>query len=132
MEMFISNQGAFSIQCHLVQECLHHWKWSMKSIGNLNIGIVHVVMNICVYMVVCQEFLQWSNVHHPTKWFGSPLLHLLHLPGEYKHFGHTLKTVIIDHVYDAAFVTHCKGKEPYLLWCHHHQRSCMSIFSAQV
>ena len=152
MEMFLSNHSVFSIQGYLVQEHLHQCKWSSglqiqrchlnpwshskRKIGNLNMdmgmGIVHVVMNVHVYIVVCQEFLQWSNVHHPMKQFGSPLLHLLQLPVEYKCFGCALKTVIVDHVYDPAPVMHCKGKEPYLLWCHHHQRSCMLIFCAQV
>ena len=48
-------------------------------------GIVCVVMNVCVCIMVCQEFLQWSNVNHPMKQIGSPLLHYLLLPGAYKH-----------------------------------------------
>ena len=78
MEMFISKHNIFSIQCHLVQEHLHHWKWSSglriwrchfnpwshskRKVGNPNMdmgtGIVHVIMNVYAYIVVCQEFLQ--------------------------------------------------------------------------
>ena len=78
MEMFISNHSVFSIQCHLVQEHLHHWKWSSglriqrchlnpwshskRKFGNLSMdtgtGTVCVVMTVHVYIVVCQEFLQ--------------------------------------------------------------------------
>ena len=42
-----------------------------------SMGIVHVVTNVCVCIMVCQEFLQWSNVHHSMKQFENPLLLLV-------------------------------------------------------
>ena len=67
-------------------------------------GIVCVVMNVCVDIIVCQEFLWWSNVHHQTKQFGNPLLLLL--PGVYWPRDHAWKIVHVDHVYGSAFVMH--------------------------
>ena len=57
--------------------------FSKKEFDNLHMDmgmdIVSVVPNVHVYIMVCQEFLQWSNFHHPMKQFENPLL-LLH-PG---------------------------------------------------
>ena len=76
----------------------------------MGMGKVHVVTNVCVYIMVCQEFLWWSNVHHPMKQFGNPLLILLLLPGVYDPQEHAWKIVHVDCVYSSAFVMHWKGR----------------------
>ena len=91
--MFISNHSLFSIQCHGVQGCLHPWMQSsglqtqrchlnpvchgMMMLGILNMDmdmdIVHVVMNVHEYIDVCQGFPPYPNVHHQvgTVWKSS-------------------------------------------------------------
>ena len=44
-----------------------------------------MLMNVHVCTMVCQEFLQWSIVHHPMEQFGNPLLHLLLPAGVHGH-----------------------------------------------
>ena len=70
---------------------------------DIGMGIVHWVMNVCVYIMVCQEFLWWSNVHHPMKQFGNPLLLL---PGVYEPQDHAWNIVHVDHEYGSTFVMH--------------------------
>ena len=78
--------------------------------------IVHVVRNVCVYIMVCQEFLLWSNVYHPMKQCGNPLLLLLLLlPGLHKHQDCAWKIVLVDQVHDAVLVAYCKAKKLLLL-----------------
>ena len=77
-------------------------------------GIVHVVMNIHVHIVVCPEFLQWSNDHHPTKRFGNPLPFLL-LPGLYGHQDCAWKIVHVDQLHDAVLVAYYKAKRLLVL-----------------
>ena len=83
---------------------------------NMGMGIVRVVTNVHVHIVVCQEFLWWSNVHHPMKLFGNPLpLLLLLLPGLYGHQDCAWKIGHVDQVHDAVLVVYCKVKRLLLL-----------------
>ena len=54
---------------------------SMMMLGNPNIDmdmdIVHVVMNVHGYIDVCQGFSPYPNVHHRAGLLGSPLPLLL-------------------------------------------------------
>ena len=74
----VQTRMIFSVHCPQVQGYPHHWKWSLGlqiqrchlnpwsrsrvESGNLHMdmgmGIVHVVMNVCVCIIVCQESLQ--------------------------------------------------------------------------
>ena len=78
---------------------------------DMGMGIVHVVMNVHVHIMVCQEFLQWSNVHHLMKQFGNPLPLL---PGLYMLQDCAWKIVYVDQLHDAMLVAYCKVKRPLL------------------
>ena len=93
-ETFISNHSLFSIQCPLVDGCLHHWMWSwcpqtwrcclnpawhsmmMYGISHMDMGmdIVHVVRNVHECIMVYWESPPFPNVHHRVVLFVSPLL----------------------------------------------------------
>ena len=84
--------------------------------GNLNMDmdmdIVHVVMNVHGYINVYQGFLPYPNAHHPVRLFGSPPPLLL--LGKHTHQGCTWKMVVVRHLCGTALVMYCQGMEYHL------------------